>query len=85
MKVTVEVNGVAHERDVEPRTLLVYFLRGLGLTAVSYTHLDVYKRQSRTCSSSRSGFSATSETAAITMPGVQYPHWSCLLYTSRCV
>jgi carbon-monoxide dehydrogenase small subunit len=35
MKVTVEVNGVAHERDVEPRTLLVYFLRGLGLTGTN--------------------------------------------------
>ena len=30
--VTVTVNGVTHARDVEPRTLLVYFLReGLGL------------------------------------------------------
>ena len=27
MKVTVTVNGVAYERDVEPRTLLAYFLR----------------------------------------------------------
>jgi carbon-monoxide dehydrogenase small subunit len=27
MKVHVKVNGVAYERDVEPRTLLVYFLR----------------------------------------------------------
>jgi aerobic-type carbon monoxide dehydrogenase small subunit (CoxS/CutS family) len=35
MKVSVEVNGVAHERDVEPRTLLVYFLRGLGLTGTN--------------------------------------------------
>jgi carbon-monoxide dehydrogenase small subunit len=35
MKVTVEVNGVAHERDVEPRTLLIYFLRGLGLTGTN--------------------------------------------------
>jgi aerobic carbon-monoxide dehydrogenase small subunit len=30
--VSVTVNGVTHARDVEPRTLLVYFLReGLGL------------------------------------------------------
>ena len=33
MKVSVTVNGTPHERDVEPRTLLVYFLREvLGLT-----------------------------------------------------
>ena len=27
MKVSIKVNGVAYERDVEPRTLLAYFLR----------------------------------------------------------
>ena len=27
MKVNIKVNGVDHERDVEPRTLLAYFLR----------------------------------------------------------
>ena len=33
MNVRVTVNGTAYERDVEPRTLLVYFLReALGLT-----------------------------------------------------
>jgi carbon-monoxide dehydrogenase small subunit len=33
MKVSVTVNGQAYERDVEPRTLLAYFLRdSLGLT-----------------------------------------------------
>ena len=33
MKVTMRVNGVAYERDVEPRTLLAYFLRvSCGLT-----------------------------------------------------
>jgi carbon-monoxide dehydrogenase small subunit len=33
MKVTVTVNGVAYTRDVEPRTLLAYFLReDCGLT-----------------------------------------------------
>jgi carbon-monoxide dehydrogenase small subunit len=33
MKITVTVNGVAYERDVEPRTLLAYFLReDCGLT-----------------------------------------------------
>lgn len=33
MKVNVKINGVAYERDVEPRTLLTYFLREhCGLT-----------------------------------------------------
>jgi carbon-monoxide dehydrogenase small subunit len=33
MKVTMKVNGVSYERDVEPRTLLAYFLREeCGLT-----------------------------------------------------
>jgi aerobic carbon-monoxide dehydrogenase small subunit len=33
MKINVKVNGVAYERDVEPRTLLAYFLREqCGLT-----------------------------------------------------
>jgi carbon-monoxide dehydrogenase small subunit len=33
MKVAMTVNGVAYEREVEPRTLLAYFLReGCGLT-----------------------------------------------------
>jgi aerobic carbon-monoxide dehydrogenase small subunit len=37
MKVTVKVNGVTYERDVEPRTLLAYFLReSCGLTG---THI----------------------------------------------
>ena len=34
--VAITVNGVAHEADVEPRTLLVYFLREhLGLTGTN--------------------------------------------------
>jgi aerobic carbon-monoxide dehydrogenase small subunit len=33
MKVSIKVNGAAYERDVEPRTLLAYFLRDqCGLT-----------------------------------------------------
>jgi aerobic carbon-monoxide dehydrogenase small subunit len=33
MKVSIKVNGVEHQRDVEPRTLLAYFLRDdCGLT-----------------------------------------------------
>lgn len=36
MKIQVTVNGMAHDRDVEPRTLLVHFLREqLGLTATN--------------------------------------------------
>jgi aerobic-type carbon monoxide dehydrogenase small subunit (CoxS/CutS family) len=36
MKVSVKVNGTAYERDVEPRTLLVHFLRDtLGLTGTN--------------------------------------------------
>lgn len=36
MKVSVTVNGTAYERDVEPRTLLVHFLRDtLGLTGTN--------------------------------------------------
>jgi len=36
MKVTVEVNGASEERDVEPRTLLVFYLRdALGLTGTN--------------------------------------------------
>ncbi len=35
-RITVTVNGVRHERDVEERELLVYFLReGLGLTGTN--------------------------------------------------
>jgi carbon-monoxide dehydrogenase small subunit len=37
MKISVKVNGTPYERDVEPRTLLAYFLReSLGLTG---THI----------------------------------------------
>jgi carbon-monoxide dehydrogenase small subunit len=36
MKIAVTVNGVRHERDVEPRTLLVHFVREvLGLTGTN--------------------------------------------------
>jgi aerobic carbon-monoxide dehydrogenase small subunit len=37
MKITIKVNGVPYQRDVEPRTLLAYFLRDhCGLTG---THI----------------------------------------------
>src|SRR5947207_15962880 len=36
MKISVTVNGTKHESDVEPRTLLVYFIREtLGLTGTN--------------------------------------------------
>ena len=36
MKIQVTVNGTPHDREVEPRTLLVHFLREqLGLTATN--------------------------------------------------
>ena len=37
MKVSITVNGTAHERDVEPRTLLAYFLR--DQCALTGTHV----------------------------------------------
>ncbi|MFZ9630149.1 MAG: (2Fe-2S)-binding protein, partial [Ilumatobacteraceae bacterium] len=36
MKIRVTVNGTAHESDVEPRTLLVHYVRDiLGLTGTN--------------------------------------------------
>lgn len=36
MKLSLSVNGISHEREVEPRTLLVHFLRDeLGLTGTN--------------------------------------------------
>ena len=36
MKITVTVNGTSHESDVEPRTLLVHYVReALGLTGTN--------------------------------------------------
>ena len=47
MKVTMTVNGVQYTRDVEPRTLLVYFLREhLGLTG---THVGCDTRSCGAC------------------------------------
>ncbi|MPY67291.1 (2Fe-2S)-binding protein [Deinococcus sp. SDU3-2] len=47
MNVTVTVNGKAHTRDVEPRTLLVHFLReNLGLTG---THVGCDTSQCGAC------------------------------------
>ena len=49
-----------------------------GTRSVSYTHLDVYKRQVYLCS--RSGYLPRSGS----FKGYN-PYYSCLLYTSRCV
>jgi len=47
VKVTMTVNGVQYTRDVEPRTLLVYFLREhLGLTG---THVGCDTRSCGAC------------------------------------
>ena len=36
MKISVTVNGAAHEHDVEPRTLLVHYIREVvGLTGTN--------------------------------------------------
>ena len=56
-----------------------------SLMPVSYTHLDVYKRQSQ--SSSRAIWDSASSAAVgkgIPKGGANYPI-TCLLYTSRCV
>ena len=56
-------------------------LRIIGVDAVSYTHLDVYKRQAH--SSSRW---AANWRRVMALPGpCQRPTCPCLLYTSRCV
>jgi carbon-monoxide dehydrogenase small subunit len=66
MKVTVKVNGTTYERDVEPRTLLAYFLReDCGLTG---THVG--------CDTSSCGccvvvLDATTAVKACTMFAVQ--------------
>jgi carbon-monoxide dehydrogenase small subunit len=53
MKVSVTVNGVRHERDVEPRTLLVHFLRDtLGLTG---THVGCDTSQCGACTIALNG------------------------------
>ena len=46
--------------------------RDVALNAVSYTHLDVYKRQERYCASE-----------IFSVPETFFK--ACLLYTSRCV
>ena len=57
---------------------------------VSYTHLDVYKRQDGTTVSSGMTTAQVAKMVSpsvvvITTEQVVYSQWSCLLYTSRCV
>ena len=65
-----------------------------GMKAVSYTHLDVYKRQVKLSAEARNEGTVTSVSDGIVrihgladvMQGemIELPN-SCLLYTSRCV
>ena len=57
------------------------FIAGDVFEAVSYTHLDVYKRQEYLCikDGEEKGFTASEFKTA------QKQGWDCLLYTSRCV
>ena len=51
-----------------------------GVTAVSYTHLDVYKRQQLM---QRTG--ADPDDIDLVIVATSTPDYHCLLYTSRCV
>ena len=63
-----------------------------AIVTVSYTHLDVYKRQMRAWILLNSGWGKALTSGT---PGINAPHWRglaltwpsrcCLLYTSRCV
>lgn len=65
MKVTVTVNGQRYERDVEPRMLLVHFLREeLGLTG---THIGCDTSQCGACVVHMSGKSVKSCTTLAAM------------------
>ncbi|MDB5080729.1 MAG: [2Fe-2S] binding domain protein [Chloroflexi bacterium] len=72
MKKTVKltVNGTTYERDVEPRTLLVHFLRDeLGLTG---THIGCDTSQCGACTVSVNGQSLKSCTAfAVQLQGAE--------------
>ena len=58
MKVSINVNGKAYERDVEPRTLLVHFLRDdLGLTG---TNIGCDTSQCGACTVHMNGMSVKS-------------------------
>ena len=52
-------------------------ITGRSSAAVSYTHLDVYKRQGHSCQTIRDGCASSDFISA--------KRYACLLYTSRCV
>ena len=63
---------------------------GKGLNAVSYTHLDVYKRQGLGRALLGLVINVEESIALVVAVGpaelvLQAPHKVCLLYTSRCV
>ena len=59
----------------------------LDLKTVSYTHLDVYKRQVGDYTTAAQAFSAATQDASYATPFKAYLGLgnACLLYTSRCV
>ena len=65
----------------------VYYLCETGSEAVSYTHLDVYKRQSRISAFALTSYGCNkSKLLSIPFTFENRAHfWNCLLYTSRCV
>ena len=58
---------------------LITAIDGQSIDAVSYTHLDVYKRQAREGSPSAVPRISSASHSLLTKP------YGCLLYTSRCV
>jgi carbon-monoxide dehydrogenase small subunit len=70
MKISVSVNGTNYERDVEPRTLLVHFLRDtLGLTG---TNIGCDTSQCGACTIHMNGISVKScATLAVQADGAE--------------
>ena len=56
-----------------------------NVTAVSYTHLDVYKRQLLSNDSGVAFIVKTKEGTIYHAGDLNDWYWDCLLYTSRCV
>ena len=74
-------------RDHPDATLEQAFMAGLGHKTVSYTHLDVYKRQKEYDEKMQEASGIISEISGwVKEVKVKYERLnSCLLYTSRCV
>ena len=62
--------------EKEITELVELYLRNEGFQAVSYTHLDVYKRQAHTLVQAAN---------VLLLLGILVGFRICLLYTSRCV